>query len=103
MWFSLSILGVSGKKSHGTCTPHTMMALAEPSSKIIYMCNFCCSISVGESGKKRKGTSPIPGDKAPSAKKKTPDEKKIQGFDRGLEPERILGKFLLRFFFLLLG
>lgn len=42
-------------------------------------------------GKKRKGASPVPGDRSTSAKKKSPDEKKIQGFDRGLEPEKILG------------
>lgn len=40
-----------------------------------------------DSVKKRK-TSPIP----QSAKKKAPEEKKLQGFERGLEPEKILGK-----------
>lgn len=47
-----------------------------------------------EIGKKRKGVSPVPGDKTASAKKKTPEEKKLQGFDRGLEPEKILGKHI---------
>jgi len=41
--------------------------------------------------RKRKGSSPIPTDKSQSAKKKTPEEKKQTGFDRGLEPEKILG------------
>lgn len=39
-------------------------------------------------GKKRK---PDAGAGPASAKKKQPDEKKQQGFDRGLEPEKILG------------
>lgn len=41
-------------------------------------------------GKKRKPDQ-APSDKAASAKKKQPDEKKLQGFERGLEPEKILG------------
>lgn len=45
------------------------------------------------SGKKRKGSSPTPTDKSLSAKKKTPEEKKVTGFDRGLEPEKILGEY----------
>lgn len=45
-----------------------------------------------DDGKKRKGVSPIPSDKTVAAKKKVPEEKKLQGFDRGLEPEKILGK-----------
>lgn len=46
----------------------------------------------GKDDKKRKGASPIPADKTLSAKKKLTDDKKLQGFDRGLEPEKILGK-----------
>lgn len=34
---------------------------------------------------------PVPAEKAAAAKKKAPEEKKLQGFDRGLEPEKILG------------
>ncbi|XP_055306199.1 chromobox protein homolog 1-like isoform X1 [Sitodiplosis mosellana] len=49
------------------------------------------SITAGKDDKKRKGSSPIPTDKSQSAKKKTPEEKKVTGFDRGLEPEKILG------------
>lgn len=41
--------------------------------------------------KKRKGASPIPADKPSAAKKKTPEDKKLQGFERNLEPEKILG------------
>lgn len=52
--------------------------------KNIYLSGI--SGSKDESVKKRK-TSPIP----QSAKKKTPEEKKLQGFERGLEPEKILG------------
>lgn len=42
--------------------------------------------------RKRKGNSPVPSDKPQSAKKRSPDEKKQVGFERGLEPEKILGK-----------
>lgn len=45
----------------------------------------------GKDDRKRKGTSPSPNDKSQSAKKKSPEEKKVAGFDRGLEPEKILG------------
>lgn len=47
---------------------------------------------LGKDERKRKGNSPIPTDKSQSAKKKSPEEKKATGFDRGLEPEKILGK-----------
>lgn len=41
--------------------------------------------------KKRKAVESTPVEKAPAAKKKTADDKKQQGFDRNLEPEKILG------------
>lgn len=44
-----------------------------------------------DDSRKRKG-SPSPADKSQSAKKKSPEEKKVTGFDRGLEPEKILGE-----------
>lgn len=50
------------------------------------------SFQLGKDERKRKGNSPIPTDKSQSAKKKSPEEKKATGFDRGLEPEKILGK-----------
>lgn len=63
-------------------------------------CAFVCHcIGKDDVGKKRKGVSPVPGDKSTSAKKKTPEEKKLQGFDRGLEPEKILGKPHIQFSF----
>lgn len=43
-----------------------------------------------EDRKKRSGSPP---EKPTSAKKKAPDSKKQTGFDRGLEPEKILGKY----------
>lgn len=43
-----------------------------------------------ESQKKRKSVA-VEQDKATAAKKKAPDEKKIVGFERGLQPEKILG------------
>lgn len=52
---------------------------------------------VKDDSRKRKGTSPLPTDKSQSAKKKSPEEKKVTGFDRGLEPEKILGEWFLRF------
>lgn len=48
-----------------------------------------------DSNRKRKGVSPIPADKVLSAKKKAPEEKPPKGFDRGLEPEKILGEFFV--------
>lgn len=54
--------------------------------------NFIFCSASGKDDRKRKGTSPVPTDKSQSAKKKTPEEKKLTGFDRGLEPEKILGK-----------
>lgn len=59
------------------------------------MRNFVCTVSAEDNQKKRK-TATIEQDKAPAAKKKAPDEKKPVGFDRGLQPEKILGK---NFFF----
>lgn len=44
-----------------------------------------------DDARKRKG-SPSPTDKSQSAKKKSPEEKKVTGFDRNLEPEKILGE-----------
>lgn len=35
----------------------------------------------------------MPTDKSQSAKKKSPEEKKVTGFDRSLEPEKILGTY----------
>lgn len=46
-------------------------------------------MTIADINKKRK--SEVSSEKAVSAKKKQPDEKKAQGFDRGLEPEKILG------------
>lgn len=43
-----------------------------------------------QQAKKRKSTSTPTPDQKP-AKKKLPDDKKLQGFDRNLEPERIIG------------
>lgn len=52
-------------------------------------------IAVVKEDRKRKGSSPMPTEsKTQSAKKKQPDEKKT-GFERGLEPEKILGRFRL--------
>lgn len=45
--------------------------------------------SAEDNQKKRK--TAIEQDKASAAKKKAPDEKKAVGFDRGLQPEKILG------------
>lgn len=45
------------------------------------------NLEVSSSGKKRK-SSPVP----PAAKKKLPDEKKPNGFDRGFSPDEILGE-----------
>ncbi|PSN30297.1 hypothetical protein C0J52_25556 [Blattella germanica] len=41
--------------------------------------------------KKRKSTSSPADDKRPIKKKQSDEEKKPQGFDRGLDPERIIG------------
>lgn len=63
----------------------------------VFLCRFdTVGLGKDDVGKKRKGVSPVPGDKNTSAKKKTPEEKKLQGFDRGLEPEKILGKCVRR-------
>ena len=40
--------------------------------------------------RKKRGSSP-PEDKKPSKRKQSDEDKKPQGFDRGLEPERIIG------------
>lgn len=51
------------------------------------------TVVVAKEDRKRKGGSPMPTEnKTQSAKKKQPDEKKT-GFERGLEPEKILGKW----------
>lgn len=51
------------------------------------------TVVVAKEDRKRKGSSPMPTEnKTQSAKKKQPDEKKT-GFERGLEPEKILGKW----------
>lgn len=52
---------------------------------------FDLFLSSHTDSKKRKGASPIPADKPSAAKKKTPEDKKLQGFERNLEPEKILG------------
>lgn len=60
--------------------------------RILFFNQFHEIHSTGKDDRKRKGTnSPVPSDKSQSAKKKTPEEKKVTGFERGLEPEKILG------------
>lgn len=68
---------------------------------IFASCEFCCCLTYSltfrlgkDDSRKRKGSSPLPTNKSESAKKKSPEEKKVTGFDRGLEPEKILGKFV---------
>lgn len=46
--------------------------------------------------KKRKSSAATPDLKG--AKKSKSDDKKASGFDRGLEPEKIIGKLILVFF-----
>lgn len=46
----------------------------------------------GKDDSRKRKSSPSPADKSQSAKKKSPEEKKVTGFDRGLEPEKILGE-----------
>lgn len=51
------------------------------------------NLATSKDDRKRKGpTPPLTENKTQSAKKKQPDEKKQVGFERGLEPEKILGK-----------
>lgn len=66
---------------------HSTNVLTCPSSSFL----FCLFDTGKDDSRKRKGSSPLPTDKSQSAKKKTPEEKKVTGFDRGLEPEKILG------------
>lgn len=61
---------------------------------------FCSFFTAEESQKKRK-TATLEQDKATAAKKKAPDEKKAVGFDRGLQPEKILGNNQRNVFFMI--
>lgn len=47
-----------------------------------------------EQNKKRKSDTD-----GKSSKKKSGDDKKVQGFDRGLDPERILGIYFIFYYF----
>lgn len=53
---------------------------------------FDFTFYLGKDDSRKRKVSPSPTDKSQSAKKKSPEEKKVTGFDRGLEPEKILGE-----------
>lgn len=56
--------------------------------------NFRVSVYfTAEDNQKKRKTNTAEQDKVTAAKKKAPDDKKAVGFDRGLQPEKILGEW----------
>lgn len=51
------------------------------------------TVKVDKDAKKRKSAVPTPDLKG--AKKAKSDDKKASGFDRGLEPEKIIGAYII--------